>query len=251
MQANGYDSAYPPNLTQATSAKKAGVAWWGGYLHGPGALHAWESADWQILKKAGIRPLPIWVPHLDLTGNAARDALLAVEECKRLGIGGVIVLDTEASMRSIPLKDRDWFVEEFQIQCGAMGFRMVLYSGGYTNNIPGPQWVNVWLPATQQMIDQGPWPNGAFQGGQAAILGLTVDLDYSHPMFPLAYFQQEEELITQQDVQTIAAASGANSLAHVEDLWNGQINPAFIALGEKLDRIIALLSADSKEDAKP
>lgn len=69
----GADSAYPPTLSDAQEAFAFGIRWWGFYLNGRDGdedpLNTWTPGQVNVLRQAGIVPVPIIVPKPGNLGN--------------------------------------------------------------------------------------------------------------------------------------------------------------------------------------
>lgn len=57
----GLDAAYAPTRTGARTLWSQGWRFFGGYIGGPRAAHAWSNADFGRLAKIGFRFIPIYV----------------------------------------------------------------------------------------------------------------------------------------------------------------------------------------------
>lgn len=172
------DSAYAPTVAQVQAAVAQGCGAWAFYLAGPGALNNWTAAQVEVLRQGGLsQGLPIFVPALDLSGNAQSDASSLADAMAACGVYGVGVLDTEASMRGNP--NLVPYVNAFVSTLQARGITAVVYGGG--NYVPtgvAPWWI---IPNATAA------PNGeAYQVGKGSIDGLSVDQDIAGAGFPLA-----------------------------------------------------------------
>jgi len=186
MSVRGCDSAFEPELAQADTAKQQGIAWWGCYVAGPGAVHNWSEEGTAILATAGLRPLPIYVPAETLAGTIAShtpetDAETFVAAYRSRGIDGAGVLDTEASMRGDP-----WTVEyerRFTAAMGQLSQSAITYCGGFTPQSPPTALYRWWI-----IDDTNPGQTECFQQSQGQVAGIQVDFDYAGDRFPLAEF---------------------------------------------------------------
>jgi len=177
----GLDSAYGPNATMALTLR-AKYSWWGGYLGGPGAYRTWSPEEWNILHETGYWVLPIWVPSMGLTENAAQSARTALSALDACGLSGAICLDTESSMTSVP--GVEFWVEEWVAEASRFE-RVVVYRGAYTGITPARSWS--WIPLWGS--DSVPASAQAIQYGPATLAGISVDIDAAGPDFPLATFK--------------------------------------------------------------
>lgn len=177
----GVDSSQPPTLTQAQAAKRAGIKWWGGYLGGTWHPVPWPASAWAALKKAGIAPLPIWVPKMwqDNPVTAAKDAIAAL---KRSGLStNEIVLDTEHEEERLmsPSRVKAW-VDAWNHTLAQAGVTSVVYDGAYNYHGTAPEWLPLWNGSATAA------PGSAHQyQGNTARWGMDVDLDAASPTFTL------------------------------------------------------------------
>ena len=170
----GCDSALGPSAATVQNAIAQGVRWWGWYLRGPGAYHAWTDAEVAVLDALEYS-LPVWVPALDLSGNPAADYAAARSQARSLGWFGPVALDTEASMRGNA--DLESYVNGWCAAARSAGDPEVVYGGGNYVSTAHAWWI---APS------QAPPPGECYQAGTGSINGTTVDWDYADPAFPLA-----------------------------------------------------------------
>lgn len=146
------DAAYTPTLPEAQQAYSEGFRACGFYLPGiPNSdpLNVWTPAQVQVLRQAGLLPVPIVVPDPHLSGDPVTTANAAFQQAKNFA------LNPQAS---------------------------ILYDGPHlvnTGRITGP----VWLPLPgnpPSTIGAG----SAVQWGQGSISGWSVDDNEAAPDFP-------------------------------------------------------------------
>ncbi len=178
----GVDSLEAPDLAQARQAARDGIKWWAGYVGGDNAAGVWPQSGWDALRKAGIKPLPIWVANVaDDPAPQARQAMVAVQH---LGLGHEVALDTEANESGPEVKG---FVDGWNRALAAAGWTSVVYDGARYNgaNYHGQaiQWVPAWDGAATA-------PAGSahqYLGGAGDyVAGINVDRDVGAGGFPFA-----------------------------------------------------------------
>lgn len=146
---NGLDSAYPPTLAQAQYAKGAGYGWWGFYLPrlpNTDPLNGWTVDQVNVLRQAGIIPVPICVPAPPHPADAAQTATAYVQLARQYGLNPSV---------------------------------SVCYNGSHIA-ATGP----VWLPIPGYQGPVGPL--SAIQVGGTTLAGLSVDTSIAAPDFPYA-----------------------------------------------------------------
>lgn len=223
MVLKGCDSAFEPTLAQARAAGAQGIAWWGFYIAGPGALHNWSEAGTEVLRQAGLLPLPIYVPAMSGGRIASQapeaDAQAFVAAYRGRSIDGAGALDTEASMRG------DTFTADYERRFTSemefLGQDAVTYAGGFTMQSP-PSAPFVWWVVNSTE----PPPDEAYQAALGEIDGIEVDFDYAGEGFPFAHFgyqlghlpftEVEEMFVRNPDTGeiTLCTASGAVNLGN-------------------------------------
>lgn len=174
----GVDSASTPTASEAAAAANHGIKWWGGYIGGSAASNVWSPSGWSALRRAGITPVPIWVPDQSFSEDPVQQAHLAIRACQRAGLDGPIVLDTEHSATGSPhLKS---FVDAWNRTLQQAGRTSVIYDGaGYHGN--ATEWLPSWGPdhtsgARSAKQYSGATPRWGVPGG--------VDLDVAGQRFP-------------------------------------------------------------------
>jgi hypothetical protein len=177
----GVDSSQPPTPAQARAAAKAGIKWWGGYVGGSWHPVAWPASAWAAVKRAGITPVPIWVPKmwLDDPVKAAQEAMAAV---KRAGLGTTeVVLDTEAEEEQLmPASRVKAWVDAWNRTLVRAGWTSVVYDGAFNYHGRAAAWLPDWnFSATAS-------PGTAHQyKGNTSRWGMAVDLDVASAGFAL------------------------------------------------------------------
>ena len=173
---SGADSAFPPTLAAARSAKADGHSWWGCYVGGAGSYHIWNHDEVQRLQSAGLDALPIWVPNLQLIEDARAQARSAIMQSLAHGLFGVVCLDTEHNQITNPNLHAwvsDWVAEVLH-----NNWKPVIYAGaGFV-----PSNAFTWAP--EWGTHQSPTPYKAIQLGPATRWGMSVDLNIAHEQFP-------------------------------------------------------------------
>lgn len=166
------DAAYAPTAAEAAQAHAEGYRACGFYLPGVAGtdpLNVWTPAQVDVLRSAGIAPVPIVVPDPALTADPAAAAEQAWAQTT-----GPFGLPTRCS---------------------------ILYSGNHleaTGQITGP----IWIPAPggqPATIGAG----SAVQWGQTAIAGWSVDLDSAAADFPL-----DAGIVVDFEFNTVGGAAG-------------------------------------------
>ena len=183
------DSASGPTAPAAASAVANGVTGWGLYVGGPGAYHAWTAAEVEVVKAAGLLPVPIWVPTYTLGEDPAQAAADAIGAATALGVYRALVLDTEQRMRTIAGPARvAAFSDAFYAAVKTAGWWCPEYGGAGYYTPGAPQWAPLWgstlLPQSGCAIQYG--PNAAGRYGQ--IRAGSVDVNRADALFPYGSF---------------------------------------------------------------
>lgn len=150
MLLDGLDSAYAPTLQQAQEARSQGYVWWGFYLPklpNTDPLNGWTVAQMDVLKQAGIVPVPICVPAPPHPADPVQLANEYVALAQQYGLNPTIA---------------------------------ICYNGEHIT-ASGP----VWLPvpgSKPTAVGAG----SAIQWGQGTIEGLSVDYNTAAADFPAA-----------------------------------------------------------------
>lgn len=145
MPVRGADSAYAPDDLTAMSAMGDGVLWWGGYIGGPGAYHAWSPSDFARLRRLGLAVLPIWVPTQQVPLNYPADIIAMINAARGMAVpaGRWIALDAEPWLAA-------WLAGNPTVVAAAgalvrhSGYRLIIYG-------KGEGWVPSW--------SGGSWPD--------------------------------------------------------------------------------------------
>lgn len=146
----GLDSASAPTLAQARAARAAGYTWWGFYLPrlpNTDPLNGWTVAQMDVLRQAGIIPVPICVPAPPAPADPVQTATEYVQMARQYGLNPTVAICYNGEHISA--------------------------AGPVWLPIPGPQ------PATVG-------PGSAIQWGAGTPFGIDVDLNVSAPDFPAA-----------------------------------------------------------------
>lgn len=146
----GLDSAYPPSFAQAQQARIAGYTWWGFYLPklpNTDPLNSWTPAQVDVLRQAGLQPVPICVPAPPAPADPVQTATEYFNLAKQYGLSPKMA---------------------------------VCYNGEHIQPITGP----VWLPVPQPTAPTAVGPGSALQWGGGNFAGLDVDFSVSAPDWP-------------------------------------------------------------------
>lgn len=142
------DAMLEPTKEQINEAKKLGYYAVGFYIggHGVDPAHVWSQDGIDIVRNAGLIPIPIYVP----SPNLPTDPVIAAEEAYNLA----------KSAGCAPLVS-------------------VLYNGNHQQPTTGPVWLPIPGPKPNAI---GPF--SAIQWGQTQIKGWTVDISSAAHNFP-------------------------------------------------------------------
>lgn len=147
---DGLDSAYPPTLQQAQLARQQGYVWWAFYLPklpNTDPLNGWTPAQVQVLREAGIAPVPICVPAPPAPADAVQTATDYVALCKEYGLNPLVA---------------------------------ICYNGEHIN-VNGSVWLPRWGPKPAS-VGSG----SAIQYGDMDLSGLDVDTNVASMSFPMS-----------------------------------------------------------------
>lgn len=208
----GLDTAYAPTLSAAKTMYANGWRWFGGYIGGPRASHAWTHADFARLASAGFVFAPIYVGRTSpYDSPSAFNSVQGIKDAREATIltgacgfneSTPLVLDAEyGDWQNEPANFRDYLLGFASIVNGA-GHQLVLYSDMETLNQFGPDVVDFkWGAAYQrnafsQKPPVGrwdptlppPWDCWQFDGSGGTIAGVSVDLNSARDDFPFAHF---------------------------------------------------------------
>lgn len=181
----GLDSLAQPTQAQALELYGRGYRWWafnvwGLLTQGGSASGLWAPSTAKMIASIGFRLLPIGVPPLNLSGDPAAHARVALAAAETYGITGLIACDTERSEAS--LAGRVAYLDAWHAQVTAEGAADAIYKGAQYVPAGAATWNPSWVtspPTTLPARSAQQW------AGNQNVAGINVDLNVATPDFPL------------------------------------------------------------------
>lgn len=209
----GLDAAYPPSAVAAKTMFGYGWRFFGGYIGGPRATHAWTHGDFERLASVGFSFIPIYVGRTapydgpgEFTHNQGvadgTEATILTGACG-FNESTILCLDAEYGDWQNEPAAFDEYLKAFVAVVNGAGHQVMLYSdmetlAQFDSSIVDFKWGSAWQRnafSTRPPIGRydpkspPPWDVWQYYGGNGSIAGNSVDLNSARDDFPFARFQ--------------------------------------------------------------